>query len=258
MFMFDPAQEMAERHGRMLASLAELTLWAAQDLHGRLLKAEAPSEAAELGLAFQRVSRSLRQTLLLEAKLAKEHRATAREAAAEAEKAREEGYRERKSKLRRAVTREIAEACESLEAAEDLAATLEEMLEGYVRDPEFAEASLEELTEVLCHDLGLGAPAEDDAAGETGEIDGAAAADEASAEGGSAEAAFPEDASAPAGEAPAGDMPAETPDEAPDAPPRPRPGDLPLPQGPTRHPATGQWIIRDPDHGGWRVVGDTS
>jgi hypothetical protein len=252
MFMFDPAQEMAERHGRMLASLAELTLWAAQDLHGRLVEAKAPSEAAELGLAFQRVSRSLRQTLLLEGKLAKEHRAAAREAAAEAEKAREEGYRERKARLRSAVTREIAEACESLETAEDLATELEQMLDGYVRDPEFAEASLEELTEVLCHDLGLGAPAEDETAGEAGEIDDAMAADEAPREA-SAEAS-PEDASAPAGEASAGGMPAEAPDEAP----RPRPGDLPLPQGPTRHPATGQWIIRDPDHGGWRVVGDTS
>jgi len=64
----DP-NEMAERHGRMLARLAELSLSAAEILHERLVTAETNAEARDLGLALQRVSRSVRQTLLLEAKL---------------------------------------------------------------------------------------------------------------------------------------------------------------------------------------------
>ena len=236
MFMSNPAQEMAERQGRMLAELAELTLGAARELQGRLVAAETPSEAAELGLAFQRVSRSLRQTLLLEAKLAKEARAAEREQAAEAERAREEGFRERKSRLREAVTREIAETCESLEEAEELATAAEAMLDGYVRDPELAGASLEALNEALCHDLGLDEPAHDEADDGDDDADDRGDLDETESAGDEAPKDGPPD-----------------PDPAPAAPPEPAP-----PPEPTWHPATGQRVIRDPDHGGWRVVGDST
>lgn len=221
---------MAERHGRMLAELAELTLTAAGELQMRLVASETASEAAELGLAFQRVSRSLRQTLLLEGKLAREGRAAAREAAAEAEKTREEAFRERKAHLRRAVTCEIAETCESLEDAEELATAAEEMLDGYVRDPELADASLEALTEALCHDLGLGAFADDndDDADDADEIEDTDAPDDAAPQDGPAAGV-----------------------SAPEPPPQSAPE-------PTWRPLTGQRVIRDPGHGGWRVVSDSS
>jgi hypothetical protein len=248
MFMSNSAQEMADRHSRMLADLAELTLTAARDLQVRLVKAETPSEAAELGLAFQRVSRSLRQTLLLEGKLAREHRAGDREEAAAAQKAREAGLRERKDRLRSAVTREIAEACESLEEAEDFATSLEQMLDGYVLDPEFADASLDELAEVICQDLGLPALADEpDAAEGPDEIDAAEPQDEAPLEDAPSEVA-----AAPDG--PAAPPEPEPPEPEPQAPPV---GQAPPPE-PCWHPSTGQRIIRDPDHGGWRVIGDSS
>jgi hypothetical protein len=76
--MSSPA-EMAERHGRMLAELAELGLGLARELHGRALSAETPQETAQLADAFQRLSRSVRQSLALEAKLQRDARRDAHE-----------------------------------------------------------------------------------------------------------------------------------------------------------------------------------
>jgi len=56
----------------MLARLAELDLAAAEKAHARLMAAEDASEIAEMGRTYQRMSRSLRQTLALKAKLARE------------------------------------------------------------------------------------------------------------------------------------------------------------------------------------------
>lgn len=71
--------EMAERHGRMLAELGELGLSLARDLQGRALSAETPQEASQLADAFNRISRSVRQSLALEAKLLRDSLRDARE-----------------------------------------------------------------------------------------------------------------------------------------------------------------------------------
>jgi hypothetical protein len=65
---------MAERHGRMLAELAELGLGLARELHGRAVDAESSQEKAQLADAFQRMSRSVRQSVALEAKLQRDAR----------------------------------------------------------------------------------------------------------------------------------------------------------------------------------------
>jgi hypothetical protein len=146
---------MADRHSRMLARLAELSLEAAADLHGRLLAAEAPADAQGLGLAFEKVSRSLRQTLLLEAKLETERRAAEREDEARAAKAAAARYPVRRARVRGAVLDRIAEACERPEEAEELADTLEASLDNYLLDPELEAMPFDELVDLLCHDLGL-------------------------------------------------------------------------------------------------------
>ena len=71
MFMLD-AVEMAQRHGRILARLSELGLAHAERLHDQAMAAEDPKAAAELGLTFHRVSRSIRQSIALEAKLVRD------------------------------------------------------------------------------------------------------------------------------------------------------------------------------------------
>src|SRR4051812_47392993 len=58
------------RDEEMLARVAELDLAAAEKVHARLMAAEVASDIAELGRTYQRMTRSLRQTLALKAKLA--------------------------------------------------------------------------------------------------------------------------------------------------------------------------------------------
>jgi hypothetical protein len=153
--MDDPQREMAERHSRILARLAEVNLSAAEILHDRLAEAQTNAEARDLGLALQRVSRSLRQTLLLEAKLARDGRAAAREAAADAEAADKRQAEVRKAAVRQAVNRIALEACDSREDADELIEDLDRRLDDYVRTHDFETATLDELVAVICKDLGL-------------------------------------------------------------------------------------------------------
>lgn len=68
LFMSNVA-DMTERHRQALTELAELGLSLARKLHAQAETVEDVEQAAELSLAFHRVSRSVRQTVALEAKL---------------------------------------------------------------------------------------------------------------------------------------------------------------------------------------------
>ena len=67
--------EMGERHGRMLARLAELGMSLAERLHADALSADTPAEAADAAKAFHTVSRTVRQSVALEARLHREAQA---------------------------------------------------------------------------------------------------------------------------------------------------------------------------------------
>jgi hypothetical protein len=69
------AAHTPSREEEMLARLAELDLAAAEKAHAKLMAAEDAAEITELGRTYQRMSRSLRQTLALKAKLAREREA---------------------------------------------------------------------------------------------------------------------------------------------------------------------------------------
>ena len=56
----------------MLGRLAELDLAAAEKVHARLMAAEDPDEIDRFGRTYHRLARSLRQSLALKAKLARE------------------------------------------------------------------------------------------------------------------------------------------------------------------------------------------
>jgi hypothetical protein len=71
------AAHTPSREEEMLARLAELDLAAAEKAHAKLMAAEDASEITELGRTYQRMSRSLRQTLALKAKLARERESAA-------------------------------------------------------------------------------------------------------------------------------------------------------------------------------------
>jgi len=70
-----------DRDAEMLARLAELDMAAAEHVHAKLMAASDTDEIADLGRSYQRVSRSLRQTLALKAKLARDQAIAASEAA---------------------------------------------------------------------------------------------------------------------------------------------------------------------------------
>jgi hypothetical protein len=72
-----------KRQDAVLAELSELGLTLARELQARALAAETPQEADKLALAFQRVSRGVRQTFALELKIARERRAADRDVAVE-------------------------------------------------------------------------------------------------------------------------------------------------------------------------------
>jgi len=95
--------EMTERHARILAELSELGLAFARDARTDAEAAETPEQRAQQALVFQRVSRSVRQTLALEAKLVRDAQKADRETAdAEARRDKDE-VRVRRQRLETAV-----------------------------------------------------------------------------------------------------------------------------------------------------------
>jgi len=79
------AADIAERRQQMLARLAELDLVAAETAHASYLEAIGTPEESEKGLTYQRMGRSLRQSLALHERF---ERNASREARAEAQEAR--------------------------------------------------------------------------------------------------------------------------------------------------------------------------
>ena len=66
------AQPPIDPDEAMLSRLAALDLMAAEKVHGRLMAAEEPGEIVEFARAYQRMARSVRQTIMAKAKLARE------------------------------------------------------------------------------------------------------------------------------------------------------------------------------------------
>src|SRR4051812_8182748 len=70
----------------MLERLAVLDMAAAEHVHAKLMAAETCAEVAELGRAYQRAARSVRQTLGVHARMRREAATDARRADADAER----------------------------------------------------------------------------------------------------------------------------------------------------------------------------
>src|SRR5690606_37670309 len=67
-----PAEAMTERHARILGRLAEIGMALVEDLASAALAAEAPAEKATLASACHKLSRSVRQSLALEARFTRD------------------------------------------------------------------------------------------------------------------------------------------------------------------------------------------
>jgi len=163
--------DMAERHGAVLARLAELGLTLAERLHEQAMAADDLKTTADLGLAFHRISRSVRQTLALEARLERDRRRDAREAAASLAQgaddnipsagdliAEDRRVRQRIDDLRKALEPHIWTESEG-EERQDLFAMLDEILKYEIFEPDFATQSLDEHIALICGDLRIPSPA---------------------------------------------------------------------------------------------------
>jgi hypothetical protein len=147
---------LADRQAPVLAELAEMGLSLARAVHGKALAAETPAELAELTMAFHRISRSVRQTLALEAKLERERLRLEREARAEAMRDRGPAVLRRRNQVRLAVERLVWTEAEGLEA-ERLIDELDDILEEEVLSDDFLAEPVEAHIERIRADLGLAA-----------------------------------------------------------------------------------------------------
>lgn len=146
--------DMAERHGRILTELADLGLELARDLQGRARAASGEAAAGELARAFHNVARSVRQTLALEARLERDRKLAAREAAHEAARERIDRVQKRRGQVRDAVARLIWTEYEG-EEAEDLVDEAESLAFALSYEDDFLEAPIEASIARIREALGL-------------------------------------------------------------------------------------------------------
>ena len=147
------SEPTADRDEEMLARLAEFDLAAAERVHGRLMAAEESSEIAELGRTYQRVARSLRQTLALKAKLKRD-----REAAAKDQPTRPPGgvaIARRVREVRQAVLRVIWNEAESADHGTDMEDAFEDVLVREMLGDSFCAEPLDDHVARICLDLDL-------------------------------------------------------------------------------------------------------
>lgn len=140
---------MNERHGRTLAKLSELSLALAVDLQPRALAAEDTDEATELANAFQKVARGVRQTMALEAKLARDAQAAVREDKIEDERTRPLRTAQRVTAVRKAVERMIWTEVESDEDAEIGVEMLADRIDECALNDDFLDTTIEVQVERL-------------------------------------------------------------------------------------------------------------
>ncbi|WP_331537219.1 hypothetical protein [Phenylobacterium sp.] len=151
-------QEMAERHGRVLAEFAELGLTLGRELAAKAAAAQTTEAAEALALAFHRISRSVRLTIALEMRLTRERQDVAKTHRVLAARAVET----RKTQVQAAVTRAVYDERESDEA-DRLLDELDDLLSEETLYEEFAHGPVEACIARIRKGLGLSpAPPDND------------------------------------------------------------------------------------------------
>lgn len=153
--------DMAARHTRILTELSGLGLTLARDLQARALAAADVKTASDLALAFHRASRSVRQTMALEARLERDRDRQHADARAAAMREADVLRKARKARVRVAVERLIWTEAEDDEA-ERLLEDLDALLDLAALAPDFLEGSMETHIARIRHDLGIAAEAPDE------------------------------------------------------------------------------------------------
>jgi len=140
------ATDIVDREAQMLGRLAELDLAAAERVHARLMATEDAGEIADLGRTYQRIARSLRQTLALKARLAHEQAGRAR---IDRGPRNETTAQARKAEVREAVSRVVWDEYERDEA-EAILQEFEDLLPLAAAEESFLTAPLPVVVARLC------------------------------------------------------------------------------------------------------------
>jgi hypothetical protein len=137
----------------MLARLAACDLTAAERVHSRLMAAEEASDIAELGRTYQRIARSLRQTLALKARFKRERE----QAVGNASPIKPSGHAvaRRIRDLREAVTRVIWNEAEPAEYPDYAEEALDELIAEESRRDDFCAEALDDHVARVCDLLDL-------------------------------------------------------------------------------------------------------
>jgi hypothetical protein len=139
------ATDIVDRDAEILGRLAELDLTAAERVHGRLMATEDADELADLGRTYQRLARSLRQTLALKVRLVREQCRAGAGRGPQDETAREA----RKAEVREAVSRGVWDEYER-EDAEEILLEFEDLLPFAASEERFLTAPVPVVAAGLC------------------------------------------------------------------------------------------------------------
>ncbi|WP_394762846.1 hypothetical protein [Phenylobacterium sp.] len=161
--------DIAEKHARILGELAEFGLNLARKLHDQGMAAETPQETADLARAFHSVSRSVRQTLALEARLARDARLQDDADRAEAGRLEHNAWlradedakaptNDRKNRIGAVVQRLIQAEYEDEDEAERLCDEAYDRIIEDARTPDFLDHAIDDQIARLCKDFGLPLP----------------------------------------------------------------------------------------------------
>jgi hypothetical protein len=149
-----------DRDAQIMARLAELDLSAAERVHAKLMIAEAPAEVAELGRTYQRMARSLRQTLALKAQMKRERERDREQAAREPSPPKKPGgaaVAQRIRELRDGVRRVIWDEAEDAETRDWDLEALDETITYEMQKDEVCAESIDDHVARICLELGLAA-----------------------------------------------------------------------------------------------------
>jgi hypothetical protein len=136
-----------------LREIAGLSVSLARELHSRAVEAEDNDQCARLAAAFQKVSRGLRQTIALAAKLERDHARAEREDRDDGERRQKARLAARRTRLQRCAERICWDEAETDDHAADLLEELDIILDAGSEAEEFltepVEAQIERIREAL-------------------------------------------------------------------------------------------------------------
>lgn len=146
--------DMAERHGRMLKRLGEMAMALAEETYEAAMSAEDPQERERLKACFHRLSRSVRQTVALEARLERMRHRQVLETERRLDEVRQARVKRRRAQVDASLTRLIWTEAERCDYG-DLVVELTKILNEEALSEDFLDGPVEDLVARIKADLGF-------------------------------------------------------------------------------------------------------